>query len=164
MAIGRDDADHAPAHPLRSSLGSPPVPVRTAAWERADQRFACQIGAEVADADFVPSDYFNTPKSVKSNDRATHFAVAASKLALEDARLDVGALPDATRIGVIVGSAFGGMGTFEEQTLKLESGGTRKVSPFTIPALLGNTHAGVVAIEIGAKVTIERKHARGVVS
>ena len=58
------------------------------------------------------------------------------------------------RIGVIVGSAFGGMQTFEEQTLKL--GGAddrkpRKVSPFAIPALLGNTHAGVIGIELGCK-------------
>mgnify|MGYP002841845792 CR=1 FL=1 len=41
------------------------------------------------------------------------------------------------------------METFEKQTLNLDAG--KKVSPFTIPALLGNTAAGVIGIEFGLK-------------
>ena len=51
----------------------------------------------------------------------------------------------------MVSSAFGGMGTFEEQVLKLARSGPSKVSPFCIPAILGNTASGVIAIESGAK-------------
>ncbi len=55
------------------------------------------------------------------------------------------------RCGVIVGSAFGGMATFENEARKLADGGAMKVGPFCIPALLGNTAAGIVGIETGAK-------------
>merc|ERR1712127_974865 len=52
----------------------------------------------------------------------------------------------------MVGTAFGGMETFERETLKLSERPDRpKVSPFTIPALLGNTASGVIGIETGAK-------------
>lgn len=111
--------------------------------------FNCQIASQVSD-DFKAADYFNSPKTVKSNDRFTHFAVAAARVALEDADLSIDSM-DATRMGAIVGSAFGGMETYETQTLKLAKSGPKRVSPFTIPALLGNTAAGVVGIEVGAK-------------
>ncbi|KAL3905857.1 MAG: hypothetical protein SGILL_009510, partial [Bacillariaceae sp.] len=55
-------------------------------------------------------------------------------------------------MGVMVGTAFGGMETFEQQTLKLAKNPEKpKVSPFTIPALLGNTASGVIGIECGPK-------------
>ena len=100
---------------------------------------------------FLEQDYFVNGKTVRSNDRYTHFGVAAARLAIEDAKLDIQGSSDATRLGVIVGSAFGGMETYETQTLKLAASGPKKVSPFTIPALLGNTAAGVIGIEFGLK-------------
>ncbi|KAG5188567.1 thiolase-like protein [Tribonema minus] len=109
--------------------------------------YKCQIGSEVRD--FTAADYFTDKKSAKSNDRVTHFAMAAARLAIDDAGIDIRACGD--RAGVMVGSAFGGMDTFEKQVLKLASSGPSKVSPFTIPALLGNTASGVIAIETGAK-------------
>ena len=52
----------------------------------------------------------------------------------------------------MVGTAFGGVETFERETLKLAAKPERpKVSPFTIPALLGNTASGVIAIECGCE-------------
>lgn len=69
-------------------------------------------------------------------------------MAIEDGGLDLGAI-DKTRLGVVVGSAFGGMDTFEKQTLNLDNG--KKVSPFTIPQLLGNTASGMIAIELGCQ-------------
>lgn len=114
----------------------------------------CQIASEVPDDMFDPSQYFSNPKNAKSNDRFTHFAVAAAKLALEDAKLGntPETLENASRVGVMVGSAFGGMETFEQETLKLAKKPERpKVSPFTIPALLGNTASGVIGIECGCQ-------------
>lgn len=110
--------------------------------------FNTQIASQVPE--FAAGDFFREKKTAKSQDRFTHLAVAAARYCLEDAGLDM-SKEDRTRVGVIVGSAFGGMATFEEQTLKLSGGGPRKVSPFTIPALLGNTASGVIAIEIGAQ-------------
>ena len=114
------------------------------------EEYTCQIAAQVGD-DFDAKSYFTNGKSARSNDRYTHFGVAAARLAIDDAKLDIHGSSDATRLGVIVGSAFGGMETYETQTLKLAASGPKKVSPFTIPALLGNTAAGVIGIEFGLK-------------
>jgi 3-oxoacyl-(acyl-carrier-protein) synthase len=85
--------------------------------------YPCKIGSEVPDSMFVPEDHFVNPKNAKSNDRFTHFAVAAARLALKDAKL--GDTPETLlnpeRCGVFVGSAFGGMETFEREVLKLHS-------------------------------------------
>jgi 3-oxoacyl-[acyl-carrier-protein] synthase II len=83
--------------------------------------YPCSIASEVSDEQFNPNDFFNNPKNAKSNDRYTHLAVAAARQALQDA--GVGDTPETLenpeRIGVIVGSAFGGVETFEQETLKL---------------------------------------------
>ncbi|CAM9378466.1 unnamed protein product [Phaeothamnion confervicola] len=86
--------------------------------------FKCQIGSEVLG--FSAGDYFTNKKNVKSNDRVTHFAMAATRLALDDAGLEPAKYGD--RCGVMVGSAFGGMETFEKQTLKLAASGPGKAS------------------------------------
>jgi len=109
-------------------------------------RFPTTIGAECKD--FDAKKYFDNVKNIKATDRYTHFAVAASRMAIEDGGLDLGAI-DQARFGVVVGSAFGGMDTFEKQTLNLDKG--KKVSPFTIPQLLGNTASGMIAIELGCQ-------------
>lgn len=114
----------------------------------------CKIASEVPDDMFNPQDFFENPKNIKSNDRFTHFAVAAARQALKDAGLGdtPETLENPEKIGCMVGTAFGGMETFEQQTLKLAKKPERpKVSPFTIPALLGNTASGVIGIETGAK-------------
>ncbi|GMI01649.1 hypothetical protein TrVE_jg9835 [Triparma verrucosa] len=111
----------------------------------------CQVASEVPPEKFDPKDHFTNIKSIKSNDRYTHFAVAASKSALSDASLPIGSIPP-SRLGVMIGSAFGGAETFESETLKLHKNPSRpKVSPFTIPALLGNTASGIVGIECEAR-------------
>uniref|UniRef100_A0A7S2H6S7 Nodulation protein E n=1 Tax=Helicotheca tamesis TaxID=374047 RepID=A0A7S2H6S7_9STRA len=117
-------------------------------------KYTCQIGSEVPDEMFDPKDHFSNPKNIRTNDRFTHFAVAAARMALKDGGVgDVAeTMENPERIGVMVGTAFGGMETFEQETLKLASKPDRpKVSPFTIPALLGNTASGVIGIETGAK-------------
>ncbi len=116
--------------------------------------YPCQIGSEVPDDMFDPKDHFANAKNAKSNDRYTHFGVAAARLAMKDG--NIGDTPETLenpeRIGVMVGTAFGGAETFERETLKLAAKPERpKVSPFTIPALLGNTASGVVGIECGCK-------------
>lgn len=116
--------------------------------------YPCQIGSEVPDSMFDANQHFTNPKNVKSNDRFTHFAVAAARLALKDGGL--GDTPETLenpgRCGVMVGTAFGGAETFERETLKLAAKPDRpKVSPFTIPALLGNTASGVIGIECGCQ-------------
>jgi len=109
--------------------------------------FPSKVGAEVCD--FDPGKYMD-PKEAKRNDRYTQLAVAASRLAIEDAKVDTSKLvPE--RFGVIIGSGIGGMETIENQSRVLFERGPGRVSPFTIPSLIANIAAGVVAIEFKAK-------------
>lgn len=109
--------------------------------------FASQIGAEVTDWDAAQ---FIDPKEARRNDRYTHFGLVAAKQAFVDAGLDM-AREDADQVGVMIGSGIGGMYTYESQLKVLAERGPRKVSPFTIPALIGNICSGLFAIEIGAR-------------
>ncbi len=117
--------------------------------------YPCRIGSEVPDEMFNANDYFMNPKNAKSNDRYTHFAVAAARLAMKDGGLGdtPETLENPEKIGVMVGSAIGGAETFEKEVLKLAASPPNrpKVSPFAIPALLGNTASGVIGIECGCK-------------
>ena len=109
--------------------------------------FASQIGAEVRDWDVTKH---MDPKEARRNDRYTHFGFVAAKQAFADSGLDM-AKEDGDRVGVMIGSGIGGMYTFESQLKVLAERGPRKVSPFTIPSLIGNMCAGLVAIEYGAR-------------
>ncbi len=108
--------------------------------------FPSQIGSEVLD--FDPTRWME-PKEVRRNDRYTQYAMAASKMAIEDSGINISLL-DKERFGVLIGSGIGGMQTIENQMRNLINKGPRKVSPFTIPSLIANIASGVVAIEFGA--------------
>lgn len=109
--------------------------------------FSSQIGAEVRDWD--PARFMD-PKEARRNDRYTHFGFAAARQAVADSGLDF-TREDGDRVGVIIGSGIGGMYTYESQLKVLAERGPRKVSPFTIPSLIGNMCSGLVAIEYGAR-------------
>jgi 3-oxoacyl-[acyl-carrier-protein] synthase II len=109
--------------------------------------YASQIGAEVLDWD---AGQHMDPKDARRNDRYTQFGFVASKQAVADSGLDL-RNEDGDRVGVMIGSGIGGMHTYESQLRVLDERGPRKVSPFTIPALIGNMCAGMVAIEYGAR-------------
>src|SRR5207248_1098462 len=111
------------------------------------QTFASQIGAEVRDWD--PAQHMD-PKEARRNDRYTHFGFVAAKQAVTDSGLEMAKL-DGDRVGVLIGSGIGGMFTFETQLKVMYERGPRKVSPFTIPSLIGNMCSGLVAIEYGAR-------------
>jgi 3-oxoacyl-[acyl-carrier-protein] synthase II len=114
--------------------------------------FKCQIGGEVKN--FDPKQFYKSPKKIKQNDLCTHFAVAASHLAMTDAKIDLtntaGGV-DPTRVGVVIGSAFGGMGSFEDGVHTLTKTGPLSVNSYLIPMVLGNTPAGIVGMELNAK-------------
>jgi 3-oxoacyl-[acyl-carrier-protein] synthase II len=109
--------------------------------------FPSKVGGEIRD--FDPGKFMD-PKEAKRNDRYTQYAVAASRMAIEDAQVDTTKL-DAERFGVIIGSGIGGMETIENQARVLIERGPSRVSPFTIPSLIANIASGVVAIEFRAK-------------
>lgn len=109
--------------------------------------FNVKIAAEVKNFNF---ENFGDKKEGRRMDRMAQFAVAASKLAFADAKLDM-AKEDAFRCGVCVGSGIGGLHTFTEQTWKFKGKGPHFVSPLFIPMILGNMASGEIAIACGLK-------------
>ncbi|MDP9348102.1 MAG: beta-ketoacyl-ACP synthase II [Gemmatimonadota bacterium] len=108
-------------------------------------RFACEVKG------FEPTEYIDR-KEVKRTDRFSQFAIAASVQAMRQAGLDESRGDiDPERIGVIIGSGIGGMATFEEQTEKLLSRGSGRVSPFFVPMFIADIAAGLVSIRYNAK-------------
>lgn len=108
--------------------------------------YACQIGGEVRDFDYVP--YFNVPKDGKRVDRYAGLGVAAAKMALDDCGVDVKTV-DPTRWGVMVGSGIGGLGILEQNHTNLILKGPNRVSPFTIPMMISNIGSGIISMEHG---------------
>lgn len=98
---------------------------------------------------FDPSRYVDK-KEVRRLDNFAIYALAASQMAMDDAALTIG--PEiAERVGVIVGSAIGGIATFEEEVQTLHDKGPRRVSPFAVPSILANLGSGHVSMRFGAK-------------
>lgn len=106
-----------------------------------------KIAGEVKDFDYAE---YMDKKEGKRMDRVTHFAVAAAKLAVEDAKLDLANI-NQVRAGVCVGSGIGGIETFVEQTTKYVEKGPSKISPFFIPMEIPNMPAGQISIALGFK-------------
>lgn len=109
--------------------------------------FPTKIAAEVKD--FDPKKYMEK-KDARKMDLFTQFAVAAAKMALDDAELTIDD-SNAERTGVWIGSGIGGMSTYESQYEKFLEKGHRRVSPFFIPMMIPDMAAGQVSIQFGAK-------------
>ena len=83
-------------------------------------------------------------------DTFTHYAIGATREALDDAAVTIDA-SNADRIGVYIGSGIGGLGLLERTHRDLLEKGPRRVSPFFIPGMVLNLAAGNVSILFGAK-------------
>lgn len=106
-----------------------------------------KIGAEVKD--FDPGHYMDR-REVRHTDRYTHFAIASATQAVADAGLDM-EHEDPQRVGVVIGSGIGGIGTLLAQYDVLRERGPRRVGPFTVPSMLVNSASGHVAMTFGAR-------------
>ena len=109
--------------------------------------YACQIAGEVKD--FDPANWIDK-KEIKKSDTFIHFAIAASQIAWDDAKLD----PDAVqpeRTGVMIGSGIGGLPLIEQMHKTLLERGPGRISPFFIPGLIVNLASGQVSIRFNAK-------------
>lgn len=109
--------------------------------------FPVHVAAEVKDFD---AKQFMDRKEARKMDLFTQYAVAASKMAVEDANLVIDD-SNAERVGVWIGCGIGGMDTYEDQLRKFIDKGYRRVSPFFVPMLIPDMAAGQVSIQLGAK-------------
>ncbi len=98
---------------------------------------------------FSPEEFIER-KEVKRMDRFSQFAVAGTRMAVEDAALDLQKV-DLDQVGVVFGTGIGGMETFEDQTRVLLEKGPNRVSPFFVPMMIANMAAGQISINIGAR-------------
>ena len=111
-------------------------------------QYDCRIGGEVRD--FDAKNYFNTPKDVRRTDRFAQLAMAAAKMAMSDAGIQM-AQENPDRFGVLVSSGIGGLKTLEDQHTALLTKGPQRVSAFTIPMLISNMASGLISMEFGMR-------------
>jgi 3-oxoacyl-[acyl-carrier-protein] synthase II len=98
--------------------------------------------------DFDAADFVER-KKVKRLDRYGTFSIACAKLAVEDAGLDL-AREDRERVGVMMGSALGGIRFAEEQLEVFLTKGIRAVEPGLALGVFGGASSCNIAIELGA--------------
>jgi len=110
--------------------------------------FDTQVAGEVKS--FVPGPAFPSPKEVRRADRYSQFGVFAGHQALLDSGLDLNR-ENRDEIGVIIGSGIGGLETTTEQHKILLERGPSRMSPFTIPMLIGNMASGLFSMYNGLR-------------
>ncbi len=86
----------------------------------------------------------------KRMDRFSQFAVSAAIQAVKESGIDF-SKEDPYRMGVIVGTGIGGIKEIEDQHLILLNKAPMRISPFTVPRLMGNAAAGNIAIQYGLR-------------
>ncbi len=89
------------------------------------------------------------PKRARRMDRCTQLVLAAARQAERDSGVDITSVGD--RVGSAIGTALGGVGSFEQTVLQLASRGPGRLSPFSIVQTLPNLAAGWVSIELGTR-------------
>ncbi len=109
--------------------------------------FRTQIAAEIKD--FHPEDFLDR-KRIRRTDPFIHYALVATRMALDDSGLIIND-SNADRVGIVVGTCVGGMSTYEKNLFTLREEGPDKVSPFFIPGFIPNMAVGEISIVSGAK-------------
>jgi 3-oxoacyl-[acyl-carrier-protein] synthase II len=106
-----------------------------------------QVASEVVD--FKPEQYLDR-KEARRMSRFVQLAMVAAKEAMQDSGLII---TEANRdqVGVLVGTAIGGLEQMEEAHTTLVTRGASRVSPFTVPMMIGDMAAGQISIAVGAR-------------
>jgi 3-oxoacyl-[acyl-carrier-protein] synthase II len=89
-------------------------------------------------------------REARKMDRFAQFAAAVTQEALEHAGLKIDE-SNRDRVGVLIGTGIGGIGTILEQAQLMRERGADRVSPFLIPMMISDSAAGMLAIRIGAR-------------
>jgi 3-oxoacyl-[acyl-carrier-protein] synthase II len=111
----------------------------------------CGIEDGIARCDeFEPSEVMSH-KDVRRSDRFTQFAIAACAEALADAGWTDELPYDPTAIGCVIGTGIGGLGTMEAGHDVLRDHGADRVSPLSVPLMMTNAAAGVLAMRHGLR-------------
>jgi 3-oxoacyl-[acyl-carrier-protein] synthase II len=101
-------------------------------------------------ADFDPAEHLSV-KGARRADRFTQLALVASIEALTDAGWDGGLPYEPERIGTIIGTGIGGIGTIEANDRAMFDQGPKHVSPLAVPLMMGNAAAAAVSMRHGLR-------------
>ena len=99
---------------------------------------------------FCPDDWLE-PKEQRKIDRFILLGMVAASQAVENSGWIAKTSEDQNRTGVIIGSGIGGLQQINDNAIKLNESGPRRISPFFIPAALINLVSGQVSIKFGFK-------------
>ncbi len=108
--------------------------------------FRVRCGGEIHDWD--PEEFF-MPHRLKRLDRYAQFAVASTKLALDDAQFEYSRENPQHRVGVSFGTALGGVCKAEDQYIRFLKKGARGVQPTLAVQVFGGSAHSNIAIEFG---------------
>ena len=107
--------------------------------------FRSRIAAEIPN--FEPLERL-TARQARRTDRCSQLGLAAAQLALDDSHLHLAELaPD--RVGVLMGTALGGVGFAEQENEKYVKGGVRDVDPLLALTVFGGALSCNIAIAHG---------------
>ncbi|HBY44723.1 MAG TPA: beta-ketoacyl-[acyl-carrier-protein] synthase II, partial [Chloroflexi bacterium] len=109
--------------------------------------FPVRIAAQVPG---FSGDRWFPPKEVRRTDRYIQLAAAATDEAVHQSGLKI-TTANRDRVGVVIGSAMGGMETLESGFATLATRGPNRVSPFFVPMMLADMASGIVSIRLGAR-------------
>ena len=112
-----------------------------------DKVIPTQIAGEVKGFDAAK---YIEAKEIKKMDRFIHLALAASQMAMDDAKLVISP-ENADHIGVIAGAGIGGLPAIERSYRAYMEKGYRRITPFFIPMAIINELAGHISMRFGAK-------------
>ena len=90
------------------------------------------------------------PREARKMDRFTQFAAAATQEALDQSGLRIDET-NRDRVGILIGTGIGGIGTLLDQAEVMRERGADRVSPFLIPMMISDSAAGMLAIRLGAR-------------
>jgi 3-oxoacyl-[acyl-carrier-protein] synthase II len=100
---------------------------------------------------FDPKDVMSS-KEVRRSDRFAQLAIAACAEAIADAGWDPDQPPcESDLVGCVIGTGIGGMGSFENSCEVLRERGPQRVSPLSIPLIMGNAASGLLAMRHGLR-------------
>jgi len=126
---------------LAGKSGAGPITLFDASKHKT--RFAAEI------KNFDAASVFGS-KEARRMDRFTQFATVAALEALEQAGLQIDDF-NRDRVGVVIGTGIGGIGTIMEQAEVLHVRGPERISPFLVPMMISDSAAGMLAIRFGAR-------------
>jgi 3-oxoacyl-[acyl-carrier-protein] synthase II len=89
-------------------------------------------------------------RETRRMDRFTQFAAAVTLEALEHAGMKIDD-SNRDRVGIVIGTGIGGIGTIMDQAEVLRERGPERISPFLVPMMISDSAAGMLAIRVGAR-------------